>query len=339
MAWQDFLSTQGAQFDAELAVSFPGEQQPAEQQQGAALVPLSHFGLIRFSGEETAAFLHGQLSSDVKQLGPNRAQYSTYSTPKGRMLASLLVLADGEDRLLMLPRALLPTIQKRLSMYVLRSKTKASDISADTVLLGLCGAQAAGVAKQLGGSLPTEALQKVDLPAGWLLKLDEGRFLLGIAAAQAETIWQVLLAAGASPAGAAAWTLADIRAGITWVLPATQEAFVPQMANMELIGAVNFKKGCYPGQEIVARTQYLGKLKRRALRVQASSPMQAGESVFSPEMQDQASGQVALAAPSADGLWEALVVVQLSSIEHGLHVQGPQGPALSVLPLPYTVIE
>jgi folate-binding Fe-S cluster repair protein YgfZ len=111
------------------------------------------------------------------------------------------------------------------------------------------------------------------------------------------------------------------------------------MANMELIGAVNFKKGCYPGQEIVARTQYLGKLKRRAFRVRSTVPMTAGEAVYSPEMNGQASGMIAMASPLADGSWEALAVVQMSSVEHGLHLQSPEGPSLECLALPYPLTE
>jgi folate-binding protein YgfZ len=137
--------------------------------------------------------------------------------------------------------------------------------------------------------------------------------------------------------GEPVWRLTEVRAGTPWITASTQEEFVPQMANMELIGAVSFNKGCYPGQEIVARTQYLGKLKRRMLRVRIDADVAAGQDVFSPEMNGQASGKIMLAAPVGAGASEALVVVQMSSVEHGLHLGDVAGPKAEVLDLPYAV--
>lgn len=337
MDWQTFLDAQGAQVaDDGMVTMGDAAAAHAALASGAALVPLAHFGLVRFAGEETVAFLQGQLSSDVKLLGEDACQYSSYSTPKGRMLASFLVLRTGGEVYLQMPRALQSAIQKRLSMYVLRSKTRASDASGELLLLGLAGAKAGEMAKAAFGVLPEADFGVAQFDGGWLARLPSDRVLLGVPADLLPVWWDKLVAAGALPAGGDAWTLADIRAGIPWVLPATQEEFVPQMANMELIGAVSFKKGCYPGQEIVARTQYLGKLKRRTFHVRSDAPMQPGQAVFSPEMNGQASGIVALSAQSEAG-WEALVVVQLSSVEYGLHLDSPEGPALSILPLPYSL--
>ncbi|GAB3248015.1 YgfZ/GcvT domain-containing protein [Chitinimonas naiadis] len=338
MNWQDFLGTQGATIDADGLARF-GSPAAAATAAQCTLVPLNDFGLIRFSGEETISFLHGQLSSDIKKLPADGLQYSSYSTPKGRMLSSLLLLREGDDLLLMLPRALLPAIQKRLAMYVMRSKTKASDASAERAILGLIGPQARSVAEQIYGTLPTEAMHSVAVEGGHVSWLGQDRFLLDLTPEDAIIAWPKLVAIGAVPGNDAAWLLSDIRAGILWVQPETQEAFVAQMANMELIGAVSFKKGCYPGQEIVARTQYLGKLKRRTFRVAASQAMQAGQPLYSPEMNGQACGQIAMAAPVADGGWEALAVVQLASVPQGVHLENDAGPALQFLDLPYAVHE
>ncbi|HEY9101795.1 hypothetical protein [Chitinimonas sp.] len=339
MSWQAFLGTQGAQADEQGIARFTAPAGVAALETSSTLVPLGDYGLIRFSGEETVPFLHGQLSSDLKNLPSDGIQYASYSTPKGRMLTTLLLLREREDLLLMLPRNLLAAIQKRLSMYVLRSKTKASDATAERVLLGLAGPQALAQAKQVFGAVPQAAMQSVAIEGGQLHRLGGDRLLLVLDEAAAETIWSKLLAAGAVAGSDAAWMLSDIRAGILWVQTETQEEFVAQMANMELIGAVSFKKGCYPGQEIVARTQYLGKLKRRTFRLTSDQPLQAGQSVYSPEMNGQASGLIAQAAPLADGSWEALAVVQLSSLPHGLHLQDASGPQLAVKDLPYAVHE
>ncbi|TJZ73349.1 CAF17-like 4Fe-4S cluster assembly/insertion protein YgfZ [Chitiniphilus eburneus] len=333
------LTDAGARFDDAGRVLDFGDA-PAELaalQQGAVVSPLTQFGVIRFAGEDSTLFLNGQLSSDVRALAVTQAQYSSYSTPKGRMLASFLVLRDGDDYLLQLAAELLPAIQKRLSMYVLRSKTRASDASGEWLRLGVAGPEAPRLIERVVGSVPADDLAVLVGEALKVIRLPDARFEILATPAAAGALWQKLVDAGARPVGEPVWRLTDIRAGIAWVTSATQEDFVPQMANMELIGAVSFTKGCYPGQEIVARTQYLGKLKRRALRVEAAVAPSAGQEVYSPEMNGQASGKVVQAAPAPGGGYEALVVAQTSSLEHGLHLESPDGPALTLLPLPYSL--
>lgn len=342
MVWQDFLLAQGAAFDADGGASFAGAPEYLDGR--IAVVPLTQFGLLQFVGDDTEAFLQGQLSSDVRQLGRDGFQYSSYSTPKGRMLASLLLHKTADGIAMQLPLPLLPALQKRLSMYVLRSKTRAIDLSQERVMFGLLGQNLAQLVEAaLGVSLGGARCLVLD--EGWITQLDGERLIFALSPDLAMAYWHKLVAAGAQLAGTAVWTLADIRAGVLWVLPTTQEAFVPQMANMDLIGAVNFKKGCYPGQEIVARTQYLGKLKRRTYRMSvsvAATPGQQvtpGTEVFSAEMLGQPSGQIALVAPSGLDQWEVLVVAQSASIEHGLHLGSLDGPSLSLLELPYALPE
>lgn len=338
MSWQDFLRTQGANFADDGTVLVDGGDAIGALSTSAVLVPLAHVGVIGFSGEATVDFLQGQLSSDVKQLAVPGSQYSSYSTPKGRMLASMLLIKLTDAVQLLMPRSLVPAMQKRLSMYILRSKTQAADLSDAIVLLGLAGPNALALSQAVWGDAAPAVGSVRQVDGGWLAALPGDRLLVGLTEQVATAVWHQLTAAGAVVAGSDVWTLSDIRAGIPWVEPATQEALVPQMANMELIGAVSFKKGCYPGQEIVARTQYLGKLKRRTYRVASPVAMQAGQSVFSPEMNGQPSGLVVQAAPAEKG-WEALVAVQIASLAHGLHLDDMSGPELAVLPLPYTVGE
>ena len=304
---------------------------------GSVISPLTQYGVIRFSGEESLAFLQGQLSSDVARVEPESAQYSSYSSPKGRMLASFLIYRAQGDYLLQISADLQAAIQKRLSMFVMRSKTRASDATADLALIGVAGPQAAAtLTRATGVALPAE-LAASDWVQGLIIGLPNQRYQLVVAADAAAAVWQSLLEAGAVPVGEPVWRLTEVRAGTPWITSATQEEFVPQMANMELIGAVSFSKGCYPGQEIVARTQYLGKLKRRMLRVQFDAEASAGQEVFSAEMNGQASGRLMLSAPAANGGSEALVVVQMASVEHGLHLGHQSGPALKVLDLPYSL--
>ncbi len=315
----------------------PTDNQPAPETT-TVICPVSPAGLLHFSGEETQAFLHGQLSSDIKALDEASAQYSSYSTPKGRMLASFLVFRQGGDYWLQLADELVPALQKRLSMYILRSKTRCTDASTERALIGVAGPQAAAKVLALAGidQLPELAIHhSADFS---LIALPGARYQFVTTLDVAPALWQKLLDAGCTPGSQQLWQLTDIRAGIPWISGATQEEFVLQMANLDLIGGVSFTKGCYPGQEIVARTRYLGKVKRRMYRASiASDAVQAGQDIFSPEMNGQPSGKILQASQAGPGLWEALAVVQMSSLEHGLHLENPNGPTLSILPLPYPV--
>ncbi|XZG71513.1 CAF17-like 4Fe-4S cluster assembly/insertion protein YgfZ [Chitinibacteraceae bacterium HSL-7] len=294
----------------------------------AVMIPLSDHALIRFSGEESQSFLNGQLSSDVRALEDLSAQLSSYSTPKGRMLASFVVLRDGDDYLLQLAADIAPAIQKRLSMFVLRSKTRATD--AGLMAVGVCGPAAAQRLVAAGLPVPETDFSAARHNGALVLRLAADRFQLLGTPAQVATLWQQLSATGLCAAPLGLWHLAEVRAGQPWVCAATQEEFVPQMANLELIGGISFKKGCYPGQEIVARLQYLGTTKRRALRFHCAEATAPGSDVHA--QGGEVAGKVMNAAPAPEGGYELLAVVQLNAAEQGL-VLG--GNALRALPLPY----
>lgn len=295
-------------------------------------------GLLKFTGEDSQAFLQGQLSSDIRALSESDAQYASYSTPKGRMLASFLVFRMADAYFLQLDNALASAIQKRLSMFIMRSKTQCTDVSADYALIGVQGPQAAELVQKLTGDLNKQALKTTHTADISVITLAGERYQIIADASAAQNIKQKLLAANCAESDSQDWMLGDIRAGIPWISTDTQEAFVPQMANMDLIGGVSFNKGCYPGQEIVARTRYIGQVKRRAFRAQVKTEtLSNGQEVFSPEMNGQASGKVIWAASCGNGEWEALISAQISSIEHGLHLNDPHGALLEILPLPYAI--
>ncbi len=286
-------------------------------------VPLADHGLIRASGADAAPFLHNLLTNDVTHLPADGARHAGLCTPKGRMLASFLIWREGPDYLLLLSADILPGILKKLSMYVLRSKVKLADVTAERALLGTVGWP--------GG--PHEAMTTAPCAGGTAIRLDAGRCVLALPAGAVPP--------GIPPGGRLEdWHLAEIRAGMPRIVAATQEAFTPQMVNYELaaVGGVSFHKGCYPGQEIVARTQYLGKVKRRMYRVKVESAFPPGADVFTPEAGDQHCGAVVLCAPRPEGGHEALLVVQSSGMEaNAVHVGKPDGPLASLLPLPYPI--
>ena len=331
--WQEFVSRQ----------EIPAA--PAASETGF-FAPLTDFGLIAASGEEAAAFLHSQLTNDVQALDGGGARLAGYCTAKGRLLATMLVWRSdarrGDEIMLMLPKELLAAIQKRLQMFVLRAKVKLRDASGEYAILGLAGsfdAPALGVYLPEAGNAP---YAKQDSESGSLIRLPDAdgvpRSLWITDPAQAIAAWPVL-AQTMKPASNAAWRLTEIEAAIPWVVKETQEKFVPQMINFELIGGVNFKKGCYPGQEIVARSQYLGKLKRRMLSASiAADEVAAGMEVFAETDPAQPCGMIVNAERSLDGEAGCLVEIKIAEAADAvIHLGRADGPVLRFLPLPYAL--
>lgn len=309
---------------------------------------LDHLGLILAQGEESASFLHNQLSNDVENLREHEVRMAAYCSAKGRMLASFTYWKSADHYFLQLDRSIQASVQKRLQMFVLRAKTKLSDARDAYHLLGLGGAQAPNMLKNCFPTLPDAATSKVESDAGTLL-------YAGIADGHARYQWIIervkmdafvpqlaeYVRLHLAVCDAQYWRRLDIEAGIARIVAATQEQFVPQMINFELIGGVNFKKGCYPGQEIVARSQYLGKLKRRmaiataAVSVDTLTP---GTEVFNPADPSQPCGMIVNAEASPAGGSICLVEMKLTDLEEGhVHVGSADGAALSFLPLPYPI--
>ena len=336
--WNDFLARQGAAADAEHFGDPAAELAAARD--GTVFAPLADFGLIRASGSDAASFLHNLLTNDVKSLAPDAVRFAGLCTAKGRLIASCHIWHDRDDNLLlMLSADILPGILKKLSMYILRSQVKLADASDDHLLIGLAGPQAeALVQQQLGAAVPFP-MQAVPCDGGQIVRLDERRFVLAIDPAAAAAVW-AKLAGGARAVGIAAWRWLEICAGQPRIVAGTQEAFVPQMANLEVadVGGVSFTKGCYPGQEIVARAQYLGKIKRRMYRARLDAAAAPGAHVYAPETADQHCGSIVTVAPSPDGGFECLVVAQESCAAGGeVHVGAVNGPRLAMLTLPYSI--
>jgi len=341
--WQNFLTQYGATLEAGVVQRFGDTTAELDATaQGTILCDLSQFGTLRVSGEEAQTFLQNLLSNDIREVSTSRAQLSSLNSPKGRMQATMLIWRDANDYLLQLPRTLTEAIRKKLSMYMLRAKVKISDASDEIISLGLSGATAQEILSRQFGELPQLPFGFTDTEQASVIKISDTHFHVSTTAQYAPTLWQSL-SQHAQPVGSVCWDWLNIRAGIPVILPQTQEQFVPQMANFELIGGVNFKKGCYPGQEIVARMQYLGKLKRRmylahiaGAHLDSSEAPQPGDELFSAEMEGQASGMIVNVAPAPGGGYDVLAVVQTSSREsQTVHWKSLQGDALQFLPLPY----
>ena len=307
----------------------------------ALLCPDPGFAAIEVSGDDAAAFLQGQLSSDVRALAPSEAQYSSYNSAKGRVLANLVAArlpadAPATRYALVLARELARPIRERLAKYVLRAKVELADRSADWPLFGLAGGGARAALASAG--LAPSPLAIAHRDRAFALGLADGRALVFGAAAAVAPL-RTALQSSAQLIDRAAWLRADIDAGIAWVVPATSELFVAQMLNWDVVGGISFSKGCYPGQEIVARMHYLGRLKERLLAFETDADDVApGATLRSASFGEQACGTVAVAAPDSAGGMRLLAVAQLAAAAAGdLALADHPNARLVARPLPYTV--
>ncbi|MDR2853653.1 MAG: folate-binding protein [Burkholderiaceae bacterium] len=315
------------------------------------ITPLSELGLIRAEGPEAAAFIHRQLTQDFSLLDAAHARLAALCNPQGRMLASFIgIRPEPETVLLVCSADALAATLKRLSMAVLRAKLKITDASAEFALYGIAGHALAGNGLDAAAA-PWQVTQcnaagaGTNTNAGWAVSLYPAD---GVARA----LW--IGAKTAAPQGPilppAYWPWSDVRSGVATLSAAAAGAFVPQMLNYESVGGVNFKKGCYPGQEVVARSQFRGALKRRAAIVRAAGPVTAGQDVFAAGDPEQPAGKVVQAAPapssvvsagSLSGAWAAIISARIETLAAGsaLHAGAPGGVALTVEPLPYALLD
>jgi folate-binding protein YgfZ len=295
-------------------------------------------GLIGYSGEEAGAFLHNQLTCDVAALEVNRSVYGSYCTPKGRILATFLLWRTGTGYVMQLPASLRESIQKRLAMYVLRSKVKITDAGSNWIQVGLAGADAAAHLERTLGAVPHNEHQLLQTPEATVIHLPRERYAILIARDSGPATAEKLKD-GTDIVSPDHWSWLDIRAGVPVITLPVQEQFVPQMVNMDLIGGLSFSKGCYPGQEIVARTHFLGRLKQRMyLAHLATGEPGPGDKLYSAELGNQSSGTIVNAAAAPGGGYDVLAAMQIAAAASApMHWKTPDGPELKLLPLPYEV--
>ena len=305
----------------------------------AVVCDLAPLRVIAISGADAAVFLQGQLSADINGLSPGACRYASFNSPKGRMLANFVLWREqaiGEFRLL-LPADIAAPVAKRLTMYTLRSKVTLSDVSSETIRLGIGGPEGAAALRAALGVAPAPFATLIAGTAT-VLGLPGPRFVVLMPLATAEATRAQFLG-HAAPAAFDVWQWLTIRAGVPVVTAATQDAFVAQMANMDILGGIDFKKGCYTGQEIIARMQYLGRLKERTFLLHVDVPLASpGDRIFSAAFAEQPCGTVVNAAPAPNGGCDLLAVLQVAAAERGdARLGAPDGPPLTALPLPYPI--
>ncbi len=312
----------------------------ARLKRGNVMMDISHKGLISLSGEDTKTFLQGQVTNDVNAVNASHSQYSGYCTPKGRLLAFFFAFQHDQKLYLSLDAALAPSVQKRLQMFVMRSKVTLSDEQDSTIRLGFSGDQAAALLSKHFDSVPEAPYDVVSDDAVTIIRMPFAKptFQLITSADNSEAL-NAKLSADFDTVDAAGWEWLAIQSGIPEIVTATQDTFVPQMVNLEKLDAVNFKKGCYTGQEIVARTHYLGKVSRRAyigsLSVSDEIIPAAGDEVS--DENGYKVGQVLRVSPDgAENRVAILFECRTKNIESPLNWENNP---IQTYPLPYSIAD
>ena len=300
---------------------------------------LDQFGVIDVTGDDAASFLHTQLTNDIQSLEAGSARLAGLCSAKGRLLASLLVWRASDAVRLLISADLQAQVQKRLSMFVLRAKAKLADATGAVAVIGFAG-NVRDALSRCFDALPDGVHVKIDGPRGALIRVPDAdgvmRYLwVGPKADVEAKLAELDAAHGVRRVNPSLWDWLDVRAGEPRVTAATYEQFVPQMINFEIVGGVSFHKGCYPGQEVVARAQYRGTVKRRTMLAHAPSA-HVGAELFHSADPGQPCGTVVNAAAAPGAGVDCLVEVKLAALESGtVHVGAADGPVLSFLPLPY----
>ena len=332
-AWQQFLIDSGAD-------RLPGFAQSglntAIGETDTILAELGHLGLLRVSGDEAADFLQNLLSNDLTAVTESRSQLSSFCTAKGRMLAIFRLYQQSDGYVLRMPLEILDAFARRLQMYVLRSNVTIETVS-DYAGIGIAGPQAVELS---GGILQLEQMEAdaVQHRENCTILRVPGinRFEMYGPVTAMQTLWSQL-STRLIPLSGLGWRLLDIENGIPTVFASTSEHFVPQMTNLQLVGGVSFKKGCYPGQEVVARMQYLGKLKRRMYRVRfqtQETPAPGTAIVAWDGERTHEAGEIVDACRNSEQT-EALAVLPIADADKVLHIHDEHGPRLELLDLPY----
>lgn len=338
--WIKYLHQVGAQFENHAVIHFG---QPTEESQqiltGNTLMDLSYLGIIKVTGKDAQQFLQGQLTNDVNQVTENQGQLSAWCSPKGRMIANFRLFKSNDVYYIILPEENIVTILKRMQMFVLRADVKLEDISYSLARIGIAGPDSQTLLADCLGQAPDLAVDSsltVDQTIVLRVTSDRLRYIVISKPAQLQTIWECL-SQKARPVGTQEWKLFNILAGFPQILLETKEEFTPQMVNLQLLNGISFTKGCYVGQEIVARTQHLGILKRRLYLVKIDTDQlpEAGDAVYC-EADAQGLGKIVNAQFHPEGGVVALAVLPIEHVETPIHLNNAEGARLQLLNLPYS---
>ncbi|MEF8792190.1 CAF17-like 4Fe-4S cluster assembly/insertion protein YgfZ [Thiohalorhabdus sp.] len=340
--WQSTLESFGGQFQDGVVTDFgdPRSELAAAEHGETIVTDLSHRTLLTLTGTEVLSFLQGQVTNDVYPAEHGTPVLGAHLTPKGRVIEALLLFPFEDGFAVDLPGDLAQPLTKRLTMFILHADVRLTNASGDWVRLGVAGkgARDAAAAAVSTSNLVPEGVTRGERGTAVPLPGPEPAYLVAVGPEEAGEAWKAA-AATARAVGKEAWELARVRAGVPDIGAATTETFIPQETNLEPLGGISYTKGCYTGQEVVARTKHLGRLKRRLYRVSSETPLTPGQAVYA-EDAEQTQGRVIRAAPRAEGGSEALTVLRIETVEAGtpLVPECSEAP-LQIEDLPYRVPE
>ncbi len=346
---KEHLQSLGAIFEQNSVIHYGNPRQELASvttDNKTVITELSHYGLIKISGTESQTFLQSQFSNDVNLVTETQAQLNSYCSPKGRVLALFNLFQINDDYYLQLPKNLLDSILKRLTMFKMRADVELLDVSDSLPCIGLSGNAAKSVLDSQLNNITNSTYSTITQNDLTVIKLNDDtlsktqpRFLLFSNAETLIKFWKINQEQ-LTPVSFESWSYLDIKSGIPSISNETVDSFVPQMLNLQLINAISFKKGCYPGQEIVARTQYLGKLKKRLYRLKsdASELLKPGTDLNTEQAEDeQSKGKIVSCQTSPAGGIEALAVLQINCIDQGsIVVKENQNIKFTFQELPYS---
>lgn len=343
--WQQFLQQQGAVWEGDHLAHFGNRAQELSNRDGDVLVSLHELAVIRAAGQDARKFLLSQFTNDVNLISPEKFQLNGYCSPKGRLLALMWVVQRNDEFLLILPQNILEPTLKRLRLFVLNAKVSLEDASSQWLVLGCAGPGAPAAIERLAGMTPEKPDSVASTNSMLVMRMPgiTNRFIvLGgsdpLAEGSLAQAWREL-ARTQRAVTTEVWAGLEIESGVPHIVPATIDEFVPQMVNLEQLGGLSFTKGCYPGQEIVARTQYRGQIKRRMVLLHGSgeSQPQPGEKLYAAGNMENAVGRVVRAAPRSSSDFSLLAVVENEKRAQPLHLAAAPHATLELMNLPYTV--
>lgn len=317
--WKNFLLTRQAVFADDDTIVFP----TVNLKNNRHIYPLAHLAVLMVRGHDAAKFLQGQITCNINDLTENKSSLGAMCNPKGRVITMFLLVKNGDHFLMVLPKELLALVKKKLQMYVLRADVCLSDSSEDLILIGLDNREA-----QVGLDFTTTHQQYITINF-------QNRSLIIADADNAQAFWEEQVNRGFQPDDSAQWRYLDLLSGIPWLSLETSEAFIPQMLNLDKLAAISFNKGCYTGQEIVARTHFLGKNKREMFLAECDmeEAPKANLSIVDGHDTELSVGKV-LYAQIRHQMCKMLVVLQISDINtDNLKLKNPNRDKITLLTL------
>ena len=338
--WKHFLLANGAEFDNDFLSGFGNiDLERRASVGGDVMCDLSQsYRLLAIQGEDAREFLQGQLTNDINGLSPETSQLSGFCNPKGRLIANFRLMQNGDTLFAIVPQDVFDTTLQKLQFYIVRAQVVIGDASEALVHIGVSGDRAAAQLREHLGALPEDLHDVLQHERYMVIKVGDERYQVFGNLEDSKSLWQHLDVQCAA-VGGQHWQLLNIRDGIGEITAATCEAFVPQMLNMDLLGAISFDKGCYTGQEIVARTHYLGKQKRRMYRIKilSDTPPAAGDELATDSSgENQYTGTLVTVQPATDNGYEALAVIQIKAAETEALKLKHSASQIELLPLPYS---